>query len=120
MRIALPSNGREVDGHFGHCQSFTIFTVDNNKQIVDEETVTPPAGCGCKSDIIPELAAKGVTVMLAGNMGMGAVNILQQYGIQVVRGCSGGVEDVTRGWLAGNIADSGQGCTEHGQEGCGA
>ena len=44
MKIALPSNGTHVDEHFGHCQCFTIFDVDNENTIVAEETLTPPPG----------------------------------------------------------------------------
>jgi len=113
MRIALPSDGRQVDGHFGHCQSFTIFTVDDENKIVSEETLTPPAGCGCKSNIIPQLAEIGVSVMLAGNMGNGAVSILSSNGIQVVRGCTGDVRQVAEAWLANQIEDSGASCQSH-------
>ncbi|MBC8874957.1 MAG: NifB/NifX family molybdenum-iron cluster-binding protein [Planctomycetes bacterium] len=118
MRIALPSDGRQVDGHFGHCQCFTIFTVDDESTIVAEETLTPPPGCGCKSNIIPQLADMGVSVMLAGNMGGGAVNILSGSGIQVIRGCSGNVRDVAEAWLAHQIEDSGTGCESHGSGDC--
>ena len=118
MKIALPSNGREIDGHFGHCQSFTIFTVDDDRKIASEQTLTPPPGCGCKSSIVPELAAMGVSVMLAGNMGDGAVTILNSNGIRVVRGCAGDVRQVTEAWLGGEVADSGAGCQSHGPDGC--
>jgi predicted Fe-Mo cluster-binding NifX family protein len=118
MKIALPSNGAEVDEHFGHCQAFTIFEVDDQNNIASEETLTPPPGCGCKSNIIPQLAGLGVSVMLAGNMGGGAVNILANNGIKVVRGCSGNVRDVARDWLAGRVVDSGAGCSSHGPGGC--
>lgn len=113
MKIAVPSDGARVDEHFGHCQSFTIFDVDDQNQIVSQETLTPPPGCGCKSNIVPLLADKGVTVMLAGNMGGGAVNILASHGIQVVRGCCGDVHEVARAWLAGQVTDSGTGCQAH-------
>ena len=117
MKIALPSQGTEVDEHFGHCQSFTIFGVDENN-IVSEEVLTPPPGCGCKSNIVPQLASMGVTVMLAGNMGGGAVSLLASHGIEVVRGCSGNVREVARAWLAGKVDDSGASCQSHGSEGC--
>ncbi len=118
MRIALPSNGSEVDGHFGHCQCFTIFSVDDANKIVSEETLTPPPGCGCKSNIVPQLASIGVSVMLAGNMGGGAVNILENNGIKVVRGCAGDVHEVAEAWLAGNVDDSGTTCESHESGGC--
>ncbi len=118
MKIALPSDGTNVDGHFGHCQCFTIFEIDDAQQIVSEETLTPPAGCGCKSSIIPQLAGMGVSVMLAGNMGAGAVNVLASNGIRAIRGCSGLVREVAQAWLSGNIVDSGTGCRSHGPDGC--
>jgi predicted Fe-Mo cluster-binding NifX family protein len=118
MKIALPSNGTHVDEHFGHCECFTIFDIDDENKIVSEETLTPPPGCGCKSSVIPQLAGMGVSVMLAGNMGGGAVNLLVSNGIQVIRGCSGSVRDVTQAWLAGKVNDSGTGCHAHGAGGC--
>lgn len=118
MKIALPSCGAEVDEHFGHCESFTILEVDDQRRIVSEETLTPPPGCGCKSSIIPQLAAMGVSVMLAGNMGGGAVNLLLSNGIQVVRGCSGNVREVAQAWLAGQVDDSGADCQSHHPGGC--
>jgi predicted Fe-Mo cluster-binding NifX family protein len=118
MKIALPSNGSEIDAHFGHCQCFTIFSVDDDNKITSEETLTPPSGCGCKSSIVPQLADMGVSVMLAGNMGGGAVNVLANNGIKVVRGCAGDVREVAQAWLAGNVNDSGASCKAHGDGGC--
>lgn len=118
MKIALPTDGTQVDGHFGHCEGFTVFTIDSNNQIVSEEALVPPPGCGCKSNVIPELASKGVSVMLAGNMGGGAVNMLESNGIQVIRGCSGHVREVAEAWLARKIEDSGTTCESHGAGGC--
>ncbi len=118
MKIALPSNGTHVDEHFGHCQCFTIFDVDDENKIVAEETLTPPPGCGCKSNVVPQLAGMGVSVMLAGNMGGGAVNVLASNGIKVIRGCSGNVREVAQAWLAGKVNDSGAGCQSHGSGGC--
>lgn len=44
--------------------------------------------------------------MLAGNMGAGAFNVLQNQGIKVFRGCSGEVSAVVRQYLQGNLQDS--------------
>jgi predicted Fe-Mo cluster-binding NifX family protein len=117
MKIALPSNQNQVDEHFGHCEYFTVFTIDDQNNIRSQETITPPPGCGCKSNIAQTLAQMGVTYMLAGNMGQGAVNILGSNGIQVLRGCSGNVKDVVESWLKGAVKDSGLACTQH-EHGC--
>lgn len=42
MKIALPSRDGMVDGHFGHCEAFTIYTLDESKNIIEEEKLTPP------------------------------------------------------------------------------
>lgn len=118
MKIALPATGNKVDGHFGHCEQFVVFTVNESKEITAQQRIDPPCGCGCKSNIVAILADMGVTVMLAGNMGEGAVQVLGQAGIQVVRGCQGDVTEVVRAYLDGAIADSGIGCHQHGHD-CG-
>jgi len=117
MKIALPSNQNRVDAHFGHCEYFTVFTIDDQNKIQSQEIVTPPAGCGCKSNIASILAEMGVKYMLAGNMGQGAVNVLGMSGIQVLRGCRGKVKDVAESWLAGNVRDNGLACAQH-EHGC--
>ena len=117
MKIALPSRQNLIDDHFGHCEYFTVFTVNEKKEITNGETIASPAGCGCKSNIAQILAEMGVNYMLAGNMGDGAVRVLNNSGIEVVRGCSGDVKTVAQNWLAGSIADSGDSCHEH-EHGC--
>lgn len=117
MKIALPSRQDMIDEHFGHCEHFTVFTIDDQKKITAEEKIASPAGCGCKSNIAQILAEQGVKLMLAGNMGQGAVNVLNGYGISVLRGCSGYVKEVAESWLTGNLKDNGISCMEH-QHGC--
>lgn len=117
MKIALPSQQNMIDDHFGHCEYFTIFAVNDNKEIISQETLASPVGCGCKSNIAQTLSAIGVKFMLAGNMGEGAVNVLNNHGIEVLRGCSGDVKTVALSWLEGNLQDSGDVCHEH-EHGC--
>ncbi|MBN2402057.1 MAG: NifB/NifX family molybdenum-iron cluster-binding protein [Spirochaetes bacterium] len=117
MKIALPSNQSRVDEHFGHCPYFTIFTVNENNKIIAEDKVNSAAGCGCKTNIVETLSQMGVDLMLAGNMGEGAVNVLNNWGIKVLRGCSGDVKAVAEDYLAGKLQDSGVGCSEH-ADGC--
>jgi predicted Fe-Mo cluster-binding NifX family protein len=33
MKIALPSRMNQIDEHFGHCEHFTVFTIDGQKKI---------------------------------------------------------------------------------------
>ena len=113
MKIALPSRQNLIDDHFGHCEYYTIFTIDDNKEIIANETIASPTGCGCKSNIAKTLSEMGVKILLAGNMGDGAVRVIENAGIEVLRGCSGDVKAVALKWLAGSLADSGDSCHEH-------
>lgn len=110
-KIAVPTCEGMVDNHFGHCDHYTIFHINEN--IISTETLPSPQGCGCKSNIASVLAEKGVTLMLAGNMGMGAFNVLSNAGIKVIRGCSGRIEEVVKSYLDGNLHDSAESCDYH-------
>ncbi|MEG1934797.1 MAG: NifB/NifX family molybdenum-iron cluster-binding protein [Rikenellaceae bacterium] len=112
MKIAIPTRENMVDDHFGHCAYYTIYSIENNK-VVSTETLPSPEGCGCKSQIASVLHDMGVEVMLAGNMGEGAKNVLSAHSIKVVRGCSGSVDQLIGGYLTGSVSDSGVGCTSH-------
>ncbi len=113
MKIAVPTRGTNVDDHFGHCESYTIFTVNENKTIENSEILPSPQGCGCKSNIAAVLQQKGVKIMLAGNMGNGALNVLSSHGIEVYRGATGDVRKLVEAFLTGSITDSGEGCNHH-------
>lgn len=113
MIVALPTRAGDIDDHFGHCDHYTLITVNEENKIVFSERMESPQGCGCKSDIAPILAERGVKVMLAGNMGQGALNILKKAGIEVVRGCSGPIDVVINKWLAGELADNQITCDHH-------
>ncbi|NWJ52401.1 MAG: dinitrogenase iron-molybdenum cofactor biosynthesis protein [Bacteroidetes bacterium] len=113
MKIAVPTRGTNVDEHFGHCEYYTIFSINEKQAIEKTELLPSPQGCGCKSNIASVLRQMGVETLLAGNMGEGAVNVLQHHGITVYRGCSGDVTTVTELFLKGKVADSGESCHSH-------
>lgn len=112
MKIAIPTRDGRVDDHFGHCDHYTIFEIEQGAIVAISE-MPSPEGCGCKSGIAPILSAAGVEIMLAGNMGDGAKNVLAKSGIKSVRGCSGDIEQLIIDYLAGKIEDSGEHCDHH-------
>jgi predicted DNA-binding protein (UPF0251 family)/predicted Fe-Mo cluster-binding NifX family protein len=114
-KVAVPTRNGMVDEHFGHCEYFTVYEIEGGS-VKSQQRVDSPDGCGCKSDIASTLARGGVTLMLAGNMGEGAVRVLKANGIDVVRGASGDATAVVEAWLKGKVADSGVGCAEHGHD----
>jgi predicted Fe-Mo cluster-binding NifX family protein len=114
MKIAVPvTNENQIDSHFGHCESYNVFTISDKKEITSLKNVESPQGCGCKSDIASVLALDGVTIMLAGGIGGGAINVLNNCGIEVIRGCAGDATEVVKLYLKGLVEDSGNSCHRH-------
>lgn len=112
MKVAIPTRGNKVDDHFGHCEKFTVFTIEQN-DVKNIEEVSSVHGCGCKSNIVSDLQQLGVSVMLAGNMGNSALSVIQSHGIEVCRGCSGDIYKLIKAFLQSKIIDSGEGCRVH-------
>jgi len=113
MKVAVPTRGNNVDDHFGHCEAYTIFNIEETQKVISSELLPSPQGCGCKSNIATVLKNKGVSVMLAGNMGNGAFNVLRNQGIEVFRGNSGDINKLIASFLQGKVGDSGKGCHQH-------
>ncbi|WP_348825703.1 NifB/NifX family molybdenum-iron cluster-binding protein [Flavobacterium aestuarii] len=118
LKTAVPASGNVVDNHFEHCNIYTVFTIDKNKKIEKTEILPSPQGCGCKSNIGTILEEKGVSVILGGNMGAGALNVLKNHEIEVYRGCSGHILQLVENFLQGKITDSGEGCHHHREHVC--
>jgi predicted Fe-Mo cluster-binding NifX family protein len=114
MKIAVPvTTDNNIDSHFGHCESYGVYTISEANEITEVKRVESPQGCGCKSDIASTLASDGVTVMLAGGIGGGAINVLNNSGIEVVRGCSGKADEIVKLYIAGMVKDGGSSCHQH-------
>ena len=113
MKIAIPTRNNQVDEHFGHCEYYTIFSVTDDKKIEKTEMYEAPQGCGCKSNIASILSELGVKIMLAGNMGQGAVQKIKSAGIEVFRGCTGDVTTLAESFLKNQVFDSGEICDHH-------
>ena len=112
MKIVVPTRDGRVYDHFGHCAYYTIFDVIDGR-IASISKLASPEGCGCKSGIAPVLKQMGVAVMLAGNMGQGAKNVLEAQRIEVIRGCSGDVNELVTAYLSGTVKDNGEVCDHH-------
>lgn len=112
MKIAVPTRDSKIDDHFGHCEYYTIYTIEA-EEIVSKQTMPSPQGCGCKSNIASVLQEMGVSLMIAGSMGEGAKNKLNNSGIEVIRGCAGDPDAVVEAFLSGMVDDSGEACASH-------
>lgn len=52
-------------------------------------------------------------LFLAGGIGGGAINVLNNSGMEVIRGCAGDATEVVKHYLTGLVTDSGSSCHEH-------
>ena len=109
MIIAVPMVQGSLSMHFGHCKSFRLFEVDENKNIVKFEDKTPPPH---EPGVFPKwLSEEKATVIITGGMGMHAQQLFAQYGIQVVTGASANEpEAVVKSWLEGNFVAGANTC----------
>lgn len=113
-KIAVPVNSsNQLEDHFGQCEYYQIYTISDQNEILEIDTLESEQGCGCKSNIASVLAEHGVSLMLAGGIGNGAINVLNKCNIEVVRGCSGYTENIVKQYLEGKVIDSGESCAHH-------
>ena len=85
MRYAIPVTNGVLSSHFGHCQNFVLFDVDDMKKEIITKTVidSPPHQPG----VLPGwLAGEGVSMIIAGGMGSRAQELFIQNNIQVILG----------------------------------
>ncbi|MFC1708781.1 NifB/NifX family molybdenum-iron cluster-binding protein [Candidatus Omnitrophota bacterium] len=103
MRVAISTDGNYVSAHFGRCPSFTIVDIVNGGNATIQEVVDNP---GHQPGFIPEfLHQKEVNCIVAGGMGMRAQGLFDEFGIQVIIGVSGkvneAIEQLKKGTLKG-------------------
>ena len=113
-KLAIPvTKSNQIEDHFGHCEFYGVYTISEQNEIIEIQSIESKQGCGCKSNIASILADNGVNLMLAGGIGAGAINVLNKSNIQVISGCTGNVEDIIKQYLNGQIIDSGESCSLH-------
>jgi len=113
MILAIPTRDGQVDHHFGHCAYYTVIETDDENRIIRTFTLDSPEGCGCKSNVAYQMREMGITLMLAGNIGQGAISKLGSCGIEVIKGCEGEVMRLAQDYLDGKVKDNPQVCDHH-------
>ncbi|GMQ64424.1 NifB/NifX family molybdenum-iron cluster-binding protein [Vallitalea maricola] len=117
MKVAIAKEGNVVSGHFGYCEGFQIYEVENN-QVKDTTLVANP---GHKPGFLPRfLGEKNVNVIIAGGMGATAQQLFNENNISVIVGASGELDEVIKRYLDGKLESTGSVCHDHSHhdEGC--
>lgn len=82
-KIAIPTTQGVLSAHFGHCEKFAVYTLDQGT-IIKSEMIDPPAH---EPGSHPRfLKGLGCTVIIAGGMGSRAQALFAENGISVIIG----------------------------------
>ncbi len=109
--VAVPTDPRgRVEPHFGRCERLTIFKVGPDGAVQSEETIEASIGPGCRSVLMPRLAALGVKAVVVGCIGDGAIRVGAGHGIDIARGASGSARFAAAAYARGQLKDSGLAC----------
>jgi len=116
MKYAMPVSGSQLMPHFGQASEFMLMDVDKTGKVLKKETIAvQPHSCGT----LPlELARRGVSIVLAGGMGMGPRMAFQQSNIQVVLGVSEPDPEKAAAAHIANTLESGANVCNHGEAAC--
>lgn len=113
MKIAIASDNNAVSAHFGHCEGFTMYTIEN-MAVTKKEFVPNP---GHKPGFLPVfLKEQNIDVIVAGGMGEAAKDLFVERGIEVVVGVEGQTDLVAQQYAIGELESTGTICTEHHHE----
>ncbi len=106
MKIAIPASTDEqrISEHFGHCKKFKIFEIENDK-ILNQFAINAPEHH--EPGALPQLLKdNGVNVVIAGGIGLKAINIFNQENITVITGAVGNIEDILKKFINGTLKNS--------------
>ena len=111
LRVGFPTNdGVTVEEHFGHCEKFAVYTIEEGK-IVKKEFLTAPEHA---PGVFPRfIAENNINVVITGGMGQRAIDLIKGNGGQVILGASGNIEDVLAVYLEGSLYSKGSACAHH-------
>ena len=109
----------DVSGHFGHTPFFVVAELAGSEIVSSRTVASPGHGEGCS---MPGFVHRlGVSSVIVGGIGGGAVNGLAAAGIDVVAGAAGNVGSVLKSYAKGTLIKGEPGCQGHGsnEHGCG-
>ncbi|MBN1272688.1 MAG: hypothetical protein JXB26_10515 [Candidatus Aminicenantes bacterium] len=101
MKVAIATDQDSVSAHFGRCDSYSIYEIEEGK-ILDKKIIPNP---GHEPGFLPQfLAEREVTCIIAGGMGPRAQNLFSQKNIKTITGVQGKIEEVIEQFLEQDLA----------------
>ncbi|MGB7001660.1 MAG: NifB/NifX family molybdenum-iron cluster-binding protein [Halobacteriota archaeon] len=96
----------QVDPRFGRCQYFVI--VDSETMAFEamaNEAIAAPGGAGIQA--AQTMVNKGVDVVISGNIGPNAFQVLSTAGVKIATGAYGTVQEATEMYKSGKLGETG-------------
>ena len=100
MKIAVTYEIGQIFQHFGHCETFKIYNVEN--QTIQSSEIVSAVGSG-HGALAGFLQTHGVDTLICGGIGGGARTALASAGITLYPGASGNADDNVNALLQGNL-----------------
>jgi len=114
MKIAIANNNNMCTEHFGHCEGFKIYELENEK-VINEDFIKNP---GHKPGLLPIfLKEKGINIIISGGMGQMAQELFCENNIEVIVGASGENDKLINQYLKGILKSNNRICEKHEHEG---
>ena len=101
MKIAVTYENGQVFQHFGHCEQFKLYEVQDGKVLSSQVVSAVGSGHGALAGF---LQGHRVNVLICGGIGGGARTALADAGIQLYPGASGDADKQVADLLAGQLA----------------
>lgn len=107
------SSSETIFQHFGKTQNFKIYTIEDGKIVKSE--VMDNGGFG-HHDLATYLKNLGIQILILGNRGQGAIDALNNAGIQQLAGITGSPDEAVKLFLEGKLRDNPDvKCNHHGE-----
>ncbi len=112
-KIAIPTNEGRLWAHFGKAPQVTFITVDDDNNIVNKEVLDAPEHA--HGAMVAFIKQHGTDEIICGGLGMGAVNMLAQMGIELHAGAPAiDIDEVVKQFLDGTIKYGDSSCHHDG------
>ncbi|MCF0141621.1 MAG: FKBP-type peptidyl-prolyl cis-trans isomerase [Mogibacterium sp.] len=119
MKIAVTHENGQIFQHFGHCEEFKVYTVEDGTVV--STAIVPTEGAGHEA-LAVFLVENGIDTLICGGMGAGAEAALKQARIEIFAGAEGSADEAVEACIKGELVSTGVNCDHHDndEEGCGS
>lgn len=114
MKVAVTTENGMIFQHFGKCQMFTVYTIED--QHIVNQTMLDAKGSG-HSALAVLLNENEIDLLICGGIGQGAKDALAANRVELICGVSGSVDHAIHEYLNGTLVGIPDFiCSHHGHE----